>query len=290
MEDWQHYVRTVATRYKGRVHAYELWNEPTEGFFTGTVAQLVALSRIAYQTLKQVDPALTVVSPALTWHGGEALQYLDTYLSLGGGKYADAIGFHFYVAPRPPEAMLPRIRAVRAVMDKRGYSGTPLWNTETGWNILNHDRNASPDESAGTPLTDAQGAAYVARSYILSWAAGVARLYWYTWGDTAMALNEYDGRTPKLSATAYGVVQRWLVGAVVNSCAPDAQGTWVCRLSRADGSAWVLWNPDRTLQFAPPRAWDVRRVETVAGVATTVLPDVPVTIGPSPLLLRGAGP
>ena len=28
IEDWRVFVRTVATRYKGRIHAYEIWNEP----------------------------------------------------------------------------------------------------------------------------------------------------------------------------------------------------------------------------------------------------------------------
>lgn len=29
IKDWEDYVRTIAKRYKGRVHTYELWNEPT---------------------------------------------------------------------------------------------------------------------------------------------------------------------------------------------------------------------------------------------------------------------
>ncbi|HEV2281550.1 MAG TPA: hypothetical protein VGX75_04065 [bacterium] len=289
LEDWQRYVRTVAARYRGRVHAYELWNEPNEGFFTGTVAALVELDRVAYQALKQVDPAITVVSPAFTWHGGEGVRYLDRYLALGGAQYADAVGFHFYVAPRPPEAMLPRIQAAEDVLAKHGVAGKPLWNTETGWNILNHDKNPAPEEFAGKPLTDVEAAGVVARSYLLSWAAGVARLYWYTWGDQAMALNEYDGRTPKLAATAYAVAQRWLIGARVTSCASDAAGTWVCELARTGGPARVLWNPGRTVEYTVPGAWDVRRIETVAGTASAPAA-ASLTVGPSPVLLEGAAP
>ena len=37
IEDWRSLVRTVATRYKGRIHAYEIWNEPNvKRFWTGT--------------------------------------------------------------------------------------------------------------------------------------------------------------------------------------------------------------------------------------------------------------
>jgi hypothetical protein len=28
MEDWKTYVKTVATRYQGRIHEWEIWNEP----------------------------------------------------------------------------------------------------------------------------------------------------------------------------------------------------------------------------------------------------------------------
>ncbi len=36
MQDWVDYVTAVATRYKGRIHCYEMWNEPNGQYFTGT--------------------------------------------------------------------------------------------------------------------------------------------------------------------------------------------------------------------------------------------------------------
>jgi hypothetical protein len=47
--DWKKYVQTVVTRYKGRIEAYEIWNEPNSSdSYTGTVSQLVALAKDAY--------------------------------------------------------------------------------------------------------------------------------------------------------------------------------------------------------------------------------------------------
>ncbi|MGL4502111.1 MAG: GH39 family glycosyl hydrolase, partial [Planktothrix sp.] len=106
IEDWRNYVRTVATRYKGRIHYYELWNEPNgyKRFYTGTVAEMVELSREAYQILKEVDPTITVVSPSATgdWGSSPGVEWLEEFLSQGGGDYADVIGYHFYVMPGPP--------------------------------------------------------------------------------------------------------------------------------------------------------------------------------------------
>ena len=62
LEDWRNYVRTVATRYKGRIKAYEIWNEPNlENFYSGTPEVMVNLAREAYSVLKEVDPSIVVV-------------------------------------------------------------------------------------------------------------------------------------------------------------------------------------------------------------------------------------
>ncbi|PIX97174.1 MAG: hypothetical protein COZ24_06665 [Hydrogenophilales bacterium CG_4_10_14_3_um_filter_63_21] len=139
IEAWRNYVRTVATRYKGRIRAYELWNEVNiKHFYSGNPEKLVELARVAYETLKAVDPEIIVVSPSVVGAGGH-LKWLDDYLAKGGGQYADVISYHFYVPKDAPEAMLPLIRQVQAIMRKHKQDHKPLWNTETGWWIANTD-------------------------------------------------------------------------------------------------------------------------------------------------------
>ncbi len=83
LADWEEYVRIVATRYKGVIHNYEIWNEPNvKGTFTGNPQAMVELSRAAYRVLKSVDPTITVVSPAAT--AGDGAAWLDEYLHRGG--------------------------------------------------------------------------------------------------------------------------------------------------------------------------------------------------------------
>ena len=104
LDDWQTYVRTVATRYKGRISDYEIWNEPSvRTFFSGTPDEMVALTREASRILKEVDPRNVVVSPSAA-EGGTS--WLDQFLAAGGGKYVNVIGYHFYVR-HDPEAMVP---------------------------------------------------------------------------------------------------------------------------------------------------------------------------------------
>src|SRR5665213_2112879 len=67
LNDWREYVRAVGIRYRNRVRYYEIWNEPNlKTFFSGTPPQMLQLSCEAYAILKQVDPAIQVLSPAAT--------------------------------------------------------------------------------------------------------------------------------------------------------------------------------------------------------------------------------
>jgi len=287
IEDWRNYVRKVATRYKGRVHYYEFWNEPNvERFYSGTAKQLGLLNRVAYQVLKEVDPTITVISSALSPYG-DHFKYFEDYLAQGGGEYADIIGYHFYVPPKPPEAMLPLIQRVKVLMAKYGLADKSLWNTETGWRIINRDKNIKDEEWAGNPLSSEDASAYIARSYLLSWAMGVKRLYWYAWGHRSMGLTDYDARTPKPVATAYSEVKNWLVGAQMRSCQLDKQKTWICQLRRDRGYlAWIVWNPDKSLLFNLPRTWGVQQIRDLSGKKRKLLQVNQVKISPSPLLLE----
>jgi hypothetical protein len=93
--DWRAFVTAVTTRYKGRLHYYEIWNEPNlKQFWSGNVDQLLALTREASQIIHNIDPQAIVVSPPAT--SGYGVKWLTEFLSKGGGQYVDVISL-----PRP---------------------------------------------------------------------------------------------------------------------------------------------------------------------------------------------
>ncbi len=286
IEDWRHYVRTVATRYKGRVHYYEIWNEPNaRAFYTGTVEAMVKLVRVASHELKEVDSSNQVVSPSPVDDVG--ISWLEEFLRKGGGQYVDIIGFHFYVVTRRPEAALPLIGKVRAIVAQYGASDKPLWNTEAGWFIENHLEDPSAPPASPDAVSDSEASAYVARAYILNWAAGVSRFYWYAWDNKIMGLTEADGATPKRPAYAYAEIEKWLVGARITSCDAENSGTWTCHLTREHGyEGWILWQPDRKAPFRVPRDWAVRRLRDLGGNQRDLAAGQEIEIGPLPILLE----
>lgn len=292
IDDWRNYVRKVATRYKGRIHEYEIWNEPNISTqYNGSISEMVQLARVAYQTLKQVDPTITVCSPSPTHEPG--VPWLNQYLKAGGGKYADVIAFHLYVDPEAPERMVPLIRQVEQVMAKDGAGDKPLWDTETGYLIQNKQSVVPTPPHIHTPyvaISQDLTAAYVARTYILSWSSGVSRLYWYAWDNWYAGLVEPDGKTLKPPAIAYGQMENWLVGATMTSCGSNAAGTWTCAITRPGGyRGWIMWNPGATrhlIKFHIPNAWHVTRVRDLLGHTSHLAPGATFEVSIMPHLLE----
>jgi hypothetical protein len=286
ISDWRDYVRQVATRYKGRIHAYEIWNEPNlSDFFSGRPEQMLELARAGYSVLKEVDKTVIVVSPSATSQSG--IDWLEHYLKLGGGAYADVIGFHLYVTPEPPEAMLGRGQDLRAVLMEANWADKPVWNTEAGWLIENRRSEVRPQTSSFSKvLTLEEASAYVARSYVLNWAMGISRFYFYSWDSEVGGLTEADGRTMKPPAAAYGEIENWLVGARMVSCLFDQRNTWSCELSRPGYRAWIVWNPTRAMEFKIPESWPVRKRRDLSGGLFPLDPASVISIGPKPVLLE----
>ena len=277
LSDWQNYVRTLATRYKGRIEAYEIWNEPNlKNFYSGSPEEMIALAREAYSIIKQVDPASLVVSPSAVGPTGAA--WLDRYFELGGAKYADVIGYHFYSGAAEPEAMLVRIHEVQGVMARHSVN-KPLWDTENGCCFPVPKSFKSEREKS----------AYVARAYVLDWAAGVRRFYWYAWDNQELSIpfTESDDAHARPAALAYAEVQRWIVGARMRSCVQDRQGTWISELSTPSGHrAWILWNPGSRVEFDLPKEWRVRSLRQLDQEKRNLDGAAKVDIDFSPVLLE----
>ncbi len=241
LEDWRNYVRTVVRRYRGKIHAYEIWNEPNlDLFYSGDIHTMVELTREAAQIIHSTDPTALVVSPSFT--GMEGVQTLREFFRQGGAQYVDVVGYHFYVTPDAPEQIPVLAQKVHSAMAAY-HIQLPLWNTEIGW--------SKPKDFAN----DYEASAYVARSLLLSWASGIARFYWYAWdnhGWVTLELTDEKDLRANANAFAYKTMESWMLGKRVESCAASGDGTWVCRLSGALSDAYIFWNPAHAARLTIP--------------------------------------
>ena len=112
-QDFYDYVFAVADRYKGRVEAYQIWNEPNLAREWGerppNPAEYVALLKTGYEAVKTADPQAIVVSAGMaptTRDDSQAMPdvyFIQGMYDAGGRSYFDALGVHAPGYKSPPE-------------------------------------------------------------------------------------------------------------------------------------------------------------------------------------------
>ena len=269
LQNWDNYVTAIAVHAGTRIQYWELWNEPQDPeYYCGDMGTLLTMAQHAYRIIKSVNPAALVITPSASAAGGPA--WLDTYLSQGGGNYADIMSFHGYCNSEA-ESINSVVSQYRNVISAHGQSNKPLWDTEADW-------AGDPDDVLAG---DANRAAFIAKYYLLQWSGGVSRFVWYaydggTWGGLS-------GADPDV--TAYNTVQQWMEGASMPSaCIHDPGNTWTCPLTRAGGyQALVIWNSSRTLSYKVPVQYSDSR-DLTGNVRS--LSSGRVQVGESPVLIE----
>jgi hypothetical protein len=136
--------------------------------------------------------------------------------------------------------------------------------------------------------SDEVAAGFLARAYIVSWAADVQRFYWYAWDNRGAAIITYKEvehlMTP--AGRAYQIVQQWLVGAQMAGCTQSAENIWTCELNRTGKKAWIVWNLQGSRKFDVPKAWQVASITPLLHDREP-LHESNIDIGPVPVLLAG---
>ncbi len=171
--DYQHFVERVAWRYRGRIRAYIIWNEPNLALEWGgrppDPAAYTRLLRVGYQAVRAGDPGALVVAAGLAptnGHGEQAMDervFLRAMYEAGAGDYFDVLGAHPYGFGFPPDAspeaneglVFGRMEALRGIMLDYGDGDKPVWITEIGWTV------EAPPDQPDIAVSPAEQARYV---------------------------------------------------------------------------------------------------------------------------------
>lgn len=254
LADWARYVRAVATRYKGKITAYEVMNEPripeafkmvSPGFFSGSASMLAKMTIIAAAEIRNVDPAAKVVCPAMTG-GKHGLKRLDVFLNTGAGKYCDVIGFHYYLSSFGLPELRELILETHRIKARHGLAKVPIWNTETGFLIAEAGYDLKPKESAGPASRQFQSmeaARLAAKILVLSHVLGVERTYWFAHDTSWMGSTVADKRTNRLNnfGEALKVLKQWLSGHYLRDCAESATAMECGAYDQHKQAGKVVW-------------------------------------------------
>lgn len=207
LQDYADFMYALASRYRGRIQIYQVWNEPNLAReWAGnppSPQQYTQLLKIAYQAVKRADPNALVISAGLapTTLDSEIampdLKFIQGMYSAGAKPYFDALGAHgagYKAAPEtdpatvasdpslnnndPSPTELKRIYCFRHVEDVRqvmvdhGDASKQIVLLEFGWTI--DERPDSPYYWHRVQDQTVQGQ-YMMRAY--QW----AKEHWRPW-------------------------------------------------------------------------------------------------------------
>lgn len=190
-EAFANFMAVMAERYKGRIHAYEIWNEPNLAHETGgtirpeDVGRYVEMLKRAYVRIKAIDPEAVVLAAASSSTGvtneSIALSDEDFYRAMytyNGGEvrdFFDVQAVHPGGSANPPDTLWPdnpstaqgwtdhptfyfrHVENVRRWMEEHGMGDKEVWITEYGWATANN----TPGYEFGNQVSFEQQAEYI---------------------------------------------------------------------------------------------------------------------------------
>ncbi len=199
------FAHAMSQRYRGRVQAWEPWNEANVATFGGhTINEICAYQKAAYLGFKAGDPEVTVCWNVTTAVPTE--RQTDGILLNEAWSYFDTYNIHTYDWADEYQRLWKPAR--------RAACGKPLWITESDRGIAAEPSSPTSDLSATNQRLKAE---YVSQSYVQSLHAGADRhfhfiLGQYGEGETQFGLLRHD-MTPRPGYVALAALGRLLAGA-----------------------------------------------------------------------------
>ena len=193
------FLTAMASRYQGRIQAYQVWNEPNLAREWGgrrpDPAGYARLLKTAYSAIKGADPKATVITAGMAPTGTDTeIAMPDTafydkmYQAMKGNSdgYFDMLGVHAAGFAAPPEvspdeaaADKPKyggerffafrhVEDVRKIMEKYGDKDKRVAVLEFGWTTDNRPDSPYYWHGAGAGIDEATKGKYMVRA--LEWA------------------------------------------------------------------------------------------------------------------------
>lgn len=266
---------TFASRYKGQIASYEVWNEPDLGeFWQGTAAQYAALLKGCYLGIKAADPDATVVMAGMVhlkheFFSGVLRQITRDSQARSNNYYFDAVAVHMY---GDPELVYSHTVNTRDVMTKFGITGKPLWITET--NVALRKADSSPYPGLAT---QEEVGWYILQAASNAYAAEAAKLMFFRLSDADMGevwgLVNNDG-TPR---PAYRSLQ--LAATVLRDITEAKRevrdGAVITTMRRADSARIITLFSEtgETIEATVPAETSAAVLINSAGGYATIEPD-----------------
>jgi len=276
---WDAWVTEVATRYKGRITAYQIWNEANlKNFWNGTPEEMADLTKRAYDIIKKIDPEALVVSASPSTRLTAPFQkFFPAYLKALAAKGwpIDVVAIHTYpAADGDPAARGLAIKVVQDYLKAASAPDIPLWDTELNYGL------AGPGDNPKQDITGAKAAGWVVRTYIDDLRYGVGRSYWYIWTQKPYPLLGIQAYPGSDAEQGFFALDRWVTGAKFESC-QDTAGAVTCTFDRGGQKSIVAWAEKGDAKYNAPA--NALLVCDPLSNCTQATPGAPITLTEVPI-------
>ena len=205
LRDLYKFCKAMAQRYKGRVLAWEPWNEANITVFGGhTIDEMCTHQKAAYLGYKAGNPDLTVCWNVFA--GAGTPLHTKGVLENETWSYFETYNIHSY---QKPDDYLKQFAPAR-----EAACGRPIWITECGVRAMAKTGRPWSELSREDEIRQAE---FIAHSYASSLFAGVNRHFFFILGNyhenqVQFGLLRHD-QTPRPGYVVLATLGRFLAGA-----------------------------------------------------------------------------
>lgn len=240
---WAQFCYQFASRYRGKIASYEIWNEPDlNQYWEGSPEEYFLAMKSCYLAIKAADPnpPVSMAGMAILIERGFLPEVIRMAASDPEGAahnyYFDVANVHAYA---DPDLVYSLTQHVRSVLHTYGLGDKPIWVTETNVALSGFGRFARRDWGH---VSEEEQAWYIIQAVANAHAAGAQRLMFFRLADDGM--DEAFGligndRVPRPSYRALQLATS-LIHDVVQVRREIRQGVNVTYLIRSDGARIVV--------------------------------------------------
>jgi len=243
---WSTWAGKVAERYKDKIKAYEIWNEPTMGSEEIPPDKYYALLQASSPSIRAKDPNAKIIAFA-----GVPLDYMEDVLALGAAPLMDAVSEHAYSQLYQPELLYTK-RIVtdplnlNGVMAAGGAGGKAIWHSEQG-------HSGDDDGYAPMSLPEATIASLVTRNIVTAISLGSKKFMYFSAQTSpryGMAAY-YENYIPRPRTTVMNALAEFIDGAAFQKTVKPAGGVFAHLFKGTNGVCFV-WNIKSSLKLTLP--------------------------------------
>ncbi|MCL2764389.1 MAG: hypothetical protein FWD40_03815 [Treponema sp.] len=250
--DFLNFLEITVNRYKGKVDAWQIWNEPNWIYWKGPNKEFYELIRLSNQRIRETDPDAYIVGGGF-WRNPK--NFIREMHRAGAFENIDAVSFHPYATtPRGSTNIYDDFVKLMAELNFTG----DIWITEVGY------------PTAGwypTTVSLANYPSFIIKTIAGSAARGARALLWYEFFDSynmGEAPNNTDSEmffglvypdlTRKDGAWSYELCARYLPGTRYNPDLPVRENvnanivSFCFTAGTSANNVLLLWNDRKSTQ------------------------------------------